>query len=224
MDLTLSTNQIKERCWFRLSSLDAFKSLPWSSFSYSHILVKARLPLSPKLGVPLVLICNVKNEETLPSQNMSFWEIVMKTTLSFAEENAPNQWSGRFLGMIGWDPSVCKSNQLHVDILRFSFILSLAAYSTYYSKMIGDSPDISNFNRLFLKLNWCIRNLTNCRFSPIIAPNMSSWNTRSPILIPTVWYGNIVPKSTSEYFLVLRWWFYNRVFESKLNGPPSCRG
>ena len=33
------------------------------------------------------------------------------------------QWSGRFLGMItGWDPSVCKSNQLHVDILRFSFI------------------------------------------------------------------------------------------------------
>ena len=34
-----------------------------------------------------------------------------------------NQWSGRFLGIIiGWDPSVCKSNRLHVDILRFSFI------------------------------------------------------------------------------------------------------
>ena len=24
--------------------------------------------------------------------------------------------------IIGWDPSVCKSNQLHVDILRFSFM------------------------------------------------------------------------------------------------------
>ena len=33
-----------------------------------------------------------------------------------------DQWSGRFLGVIGWDPSVCKSNRLHVDILRFSFI------------------------------------------------------------------------------------------------------
>ena len=32
------------------------------------------------------------------------------------------QWSGRFLGITGWDPSVCKSNRLHVDILQFSFI------------------------------------------------------------------------------------------------------
>ena len=31
-------------------------------------------------------------------------------------------WSGRFLGIIGWDPRVCKSNWLHVDILRFFFI------------------------------------------------------------------------------------------------------
>ena len=32
----------------------------------------------------------------------------------------PKQWSGRFLGIvIGWDPSVCKSNQLHVDNLQF---------------------------------------------------------------------------------------------------------
>jgi len=29
---------------------------------------------------------------------------------------------GRFLGIIGWDSSVCKSNRLHVDILQFSFI------------------------------------------------------------------------------------------------------
>ena len=29
---------------------------------------------------------------------------------------------GVFFDMTGWDPSVCKSNRLHVDILRFSFI------------------------------------------------------------------------------------------------------
>ena len=29
---------------------------------------------------------------------------------------------GRFLDIIGWDPSVCKSNRLHVDILRFFYI------------------------------------------------------------------------------------------------------
>ena len=33
------------------------------------------------------------------------------------------QWWGRFLGiLIGCDPCVCKSNRLHVDILRFFFI------------------------------------------------------------------------------------------------------
>jgi hypothetical protein len=32
------------------------------------------------------------------------------------------QWSGWFLNIIGWDPSICKSNRLHVEILRFSFI------------------------------------------------------------------------------------------------------
>ena len=32
------------------------------------------------------------------------------------------QWSGRFLNIIGWDPNVCKSNQLHVDIPWVSFI------------------------------------------------------------------------------------------------------
>ena len=34
----------------------------------------------------------------------------------------PGQWSGRFLSITGWEPSVCKSNRLHVDILRFPFI------------------------------------------------------------------------------------------------------
>ena len=33
-----------------------------------------------------------------------------------------DQCLGRFLDMTGWDPSVCKPNQLYIDILRFSFI------------------------------------------------------------------------------------------------------
>ena len=33
-----------------------------------------------------------------------------------------SQWSGRFRGIIGWDPGVCKSNRLHFEILRFSFM------------------------------------------------------------------------------------------------------
>ena len=28
---------------------------------------------------------------------------------------------GEILGIIGWDPSVCKSNRLHVDTLRFLY-------------------------------------------------------------------------------------------------------
>ena len=43
-------------------------------------------------------------------------------SISAATRHTPRQWWGRFLGIIGWDPSVRKSNRLHVDILRFSFI------------------------------------------------------------------------------------------------------
>ena len=32
------------------------------------------------------------------------------------------QWPGRFLGITGWNPSVCKSNRLHVHILQFSVL------------------------------------------------------------------------------------------------------
>ena len=32
------------------------------------------------------------------------------------------QSSGRFLGITGWDPSVCTSNRLHVHIIQLSFI------------------------------------------------------------------------------------------------------
>ena len=45
------------------------------------------------------------------------------------------QWSGRFLDIIGWDSSVCKSNRLHVDILPFSFT-KLGVYSINSFKTI----------------------------------------------------------------------------------------
>jgi hypothetical protein len=74
-------------------------------------------------------------------------------------------WSGRFLGIIGWDPSVCKSNRLHVDILWFIYIklryiplkwsvILLKSWTStgYFSNSTGSS-------------------VTNCRFSPITDVN-----------------------------------------------------
>jgi len=60
---------------------------------------------------------------------------------------------GKFLGIVGQVPSVCKSSRLHVDILEFCFH-SFEVYSSINSsKLIGNSPEVSNFNWLFLKLN-----------------------------------------------------------------------
>ena len=71
--------------------------------------------------------------------------------------SSPKQWSGRFLGITGWDLGVCKSNRLHVHILWFSFI-KIGIYSMISSRMIGNFPTILNFNWLFLKLNRFICN------------------------------------------------------------------
>ncbi len=81
-----------------------------------------------------------------------------------------NQWLGRFLGIIGWDPSVCKSNRLHVHILRFSFIrlgyilyISLK-WSVIFLQSSTSTGYFSNSTGSFV---------TNCRFSPIIG--QSRW-------------------------------------------------
>ena len=65
--------------------------------------------------------------------------------------------SGEILGIIGQDPSVSKSNQLHVDIFRFFFYLS-QVYSIDSSRMMGNFPEVLNFNQLFLKLNQFVCN------------------------------------------------------------------
>jgi hypothetical protein len=47
---------------------------------------------------------------------------------------------------------------LHVDVLRFSFV-KFGVYSYINSSsMIGNSPAVLNFNRLFLELNRFICN------------------------------------------------------------------
>ena len=80
------------------------------------------------------------------------WLVARCKDLTFWE-----QWSGRFLGTISWDPRVCKSNWLHADILRFSFI-KLGISSIYSSKLIGNLPAVLDFNWLFLQLNRFICN------------------------------------------------------------------
>ena len=60
---------------------------------------------------------------------------------------------GKFLGIVGQEPSDSKSSWLHVDIFRFCFHSFEVYFFIDSSKMIGNFPEVSNFNRLFLKLN-----------------------------------------------------------------------
>ena len=58
------------------------------------------------------------------------------------------QCPGRLLGIIGQNPSVSKSNRLHVVIFRFFFI-KFEVYSINSSKMMGNSPEALNYTQLF---------------------------------------------------------------------------
>jgi hypothetical protein len=66
---------------------------------------------------------------------------------------------GKSSGIVGQDPSDSKSNRLHVDIFRLCFHSFEVYFSIDSSKTIGNTPEVSNFNRwLFLKLNRFICN------------------------------------------------------------------
>jgi hypothetical protein len=106
-----------------------------------------------------------------------------------------SQWSGRLLGIISWDPSVCKSNRLHVDILRFIYI-NIEVCSINSSKVIGNSPEVLNFNQLFLKLN---RFIYNCRFSLTIA-----WSTFRPNL-EVLGAGLSGHRSQTDFWTTVMW-------------------
>ena len=72
---------------------------------------------------------------------------------SSLEINAP----GKFLSIVGQDPSDSKSNRLHVGIYQFCFH-SFEIYSIDSSKLSDNSPKVSNFNWLFFELNRFICN------------------------------------------------------------------
>ena len=91
-------------------------------------------------------------------------------------KNMPNQCPGRFLGIIGWDHRVSKSNRLlHVGSFRVSFTNS-GYCSSDSSKMMGDFPEVLNLNQLSLKLNQFIcswRSVPLCSWDPIVVIKFS---------------------------------------------------
>jgi hypothetical protein len=61
---------------------------------------------------------------------------------------------GRFFSRY---PIVFKSNTLHAELFQVFFIES-EYISIDPSKIVGYFPEVLNFNRLFLKLNWVVCN------------------------------------------------------------------
>ena len=98
------------------------------------------------------------------------WTVCNKAML----KPVPGKSSG---SLVYQDPNVSKSNRLRVDIFfRFCCFHSFEVYSSTDSfKMIGNSPEISNFNRLFLKLN----RLAHTRTTPL-GPARKTSPTYSP--------------------------------------------
>ena len=60
--------------------------------------------------------------------------------------------------IVGQDPSDSKSNRFNVHIFRFGCFHSFEVYSMGSFEIIGYSSEVSNFNRLFLKLDRFICN------------------------------------------------------------------
>jgi hypothetical protein len=65
---------------------------------------------------------------------------------------------GKFLDIVGQDPSNSKSNRLHVDIFRFCFIHLKYIPRIPLKRSVSFMKPL-NFNRLFLKLNRLIYNI-----------------------------------------------------------------
>ena len=76
------------------------------------------------------------------------------------------QWSKIFLGITSLDPTVCKFNRLHVDILRFSFIkLGYILYTPLKWWVIF----LQSWTSTGYFSNSTGSSVTSCRLSPIIA-------------------------------------------------------
>ena len=106
-----------------------------------------------------------------------------------------NQWLGRFLSIIGWDPSVGKSNRLHVDILWFSFIkLGYIPYIPLKWSVIF----LESWSSTGSFSNSIGSSVTNCRFSPIIGDYHSRLNSQPN------WVGDLYNHLTSTGISNLR--------------------
>ena len=100
-------------------------------------------------------MCNSKSQVPLNNKNgAALTQIPCLVEIDISKE----QSMGKFLGIVCQDPSDSKSNQLHVDIFRFCLYSFEVLYSIDSSKMISKFPEVSNFNRLFLKLHRFICN------------------------------------------------------------------
>ena len=88
---------------------------------------------------------------------------------------------GKFLGMVGQDPSDSKSSRLDIDIFRFCFH-SFEVYSIESSKLMGNFFEALNSNWFFL--NSIGSSVTNCRFFPSSVVNTIA--QASDIWVPVV--------------------------------------
>jgi hypothetical protein len=77
-------------------------------------------------------------------------------------------WLGRFLRIIGWDPCACKSNQLHVHILRF-FNINLRHIPLKWTAILLKAWTSTSHSS-----NSTGSSVTNCGFSPIIVDHLSN--------------------------------------------------
>ena len=89
------------------------------------------------------------------AQNLVAMGINGRSMMSWAI--AQQQCLGRFLDIIGQDPSVVKSNGLWVDIFRIIFYL-FEEYFINSSKVISNFCKVLYFNCLILKINQFIYN------------------------------------------------------------------
>ena len=110
---------------------------------------------------------------TARNERFGYWAAKENPTRATSQTESP--WPsviGRFLGTTGWDPSVCKSNRLYIDIPRFSFFIYLGyilqiplKWPVVFLQSWTSTGNSSNSTGL---------SATNSRFSPIIGDHSTS--------------------------------------------------
>ena len=103
--------------WYRTWLVELFMVLPWIKIWKLECVFAWRKETSLHGWLHLMLYPH----GMICARDLWDWPFISKVVKK-ALDAAWRQWSGRFLGIIGWDPSVCKSNRLHVHILGFSII------------------------------------------------------------------------------------------------------